>query len=187
MKKIGLLVLVILLAYPVPASALSCVELPTIEQAYQRYDGVVVGEVLEIGRKGDANEVKLKVLQSFKGVEDQTLLMEENITWGALNGPSEKGEAYLFFLQKQQDGWEHPLCSPTKKTAEAANELDFLKDKEIQLQTTPASEEGMEADQKVLPHQPPTSLNGLAIISTLCLIGVIIFAMYILRKHKKDS
>ena len=185
MKKIVLLLIVMLLAYPVSASALSCVEMPGIEQAYQSYDGIVVGEVLGISRKGDANEVRLKVLQSFKGVEEQTLLVEENVMWGALNGPSEKGEEYLFFLQKQPDGWEHPLCSPTQKTAAAADELDFLADKEIQLQSAPASQEGSEADPIELPHQPPTSLNGLAMISTLCLIGVVIFAIYILRKHKK--
>lgn len=186
MKKIGLLLLVILFAYPAPASALSCAEMPTIEQAYQRYDGVVVAEVLEIGRNGDENDVQLQVLQSFKGVEDAALVVRENITWGALNGPSVKGEEYLFFLQRQQNGWEHPLCSPTKKAADAVTELDFLQDKEILLAADAASDEGVGADQQELPHQPPTSLNGLAMISALCLIGVIIFAIYMWRKHKKE-
>lgn len=83
--------------------------------------------------KKDSNIVRVQVLQSFKGVTDANISISENSTWGSSWGPSDAGQTYLFFLMKSGSGWENPLCSPTLKQGNAAEELAFLKDKEIAL------------------------------------------------------
>lgn len=133
--RLWVLALSFLFLLPTQVMALSCVERPSIEQAYEQYDAVIVGQVEQVTEGvGENNQLKLKVLQSFKGVETSSLKVEENATWGAIGGPSETKEQYLFFLKRTEEGWENPLCSPTMKLSEAADEIVFLKDKEISLQ-----------------------------------------------------
>ncbi|GIQ69476.1 hypothetical protein DUZ99_03590 [Xylanibacillus composti] len=121
-----------------PAFALSCVEMPPVEEAYEKYDAVIVGQVDEISRKGEHHEVKVTVQRSFKGVEADQITMIENSTWGNLNGPSDAGETYLYFLRITDDEqWENPLCSPSMKAGEAGNELAYLEDKELPITLDP--------------------------------------------------
>lgn len=134
MKRLFLLMLMSVLfvvVQPTNTFALSCATLLGVEEAYEKYDGVVVGQVDDVVQKTNNNEVELTVMQSFKGVEDATLTVKENITWGALMGSSEVGEKYLFFLSQTDGEWENPLCAPTVKVAGAAAELEYLKEKEI--------------------------------------------------------
>ncbi|WP_236343405.1 hypothetical protein [Paenibacillus plantiphilus] len=143
MKKIIGLAFALLLLSPMHAAttyALSCVELPSVDKAYERYDGIIVGKVDEVSRHDDRHEAKLTVSKSYKGVDKQNISIDEDMTWGALNGPSEVGQQYLFFLNKKDGGWENPLCAPTVKIADASEQLAFLKDKEIALdyETAPA-------------------------------------------------
>ncbi|MDQ8737148.1 hypothetical protein [Paenibacillus sp. LHD-38] len=113
---------------PSHADALKCMKPPAVEQAYDQYDGVVVAKVDEIASRSDHRDVALTVEQSFKGVKDEKLTIKEDMSWGT----SEQGERYLFFLQQSDNGeWELPLCSPTMKAADAVQELDYLRDKEI--------------------------------------------------------
>lgn len=155
MKKIILLAFALLLLSPMNAAttyALSCVELPSIDKAYERYDGIIVGKVDEVIRHDDRHEAKLTVNKSYKGVDTQNISIDEDMTWGALNGPSEVGQQYLFFLNKKDGGWENPLCAPTVNVADASEQLAFLKDKEIPLNDekapsdTPANGSGEEDD-----------------------------------------
>ncbi|MFX3633408.1 MAG: hypothetical protein ACE3L7_31115 [Candidatus Pristimantibacillus sp.] len=181
--------------YPKASFALSCAELPAVEDAYERYDGVIIGQVEEVKRNDNSNVVKLNVLQSFKGIEDDHLSVEENITWGSLWGPSIKEEKYLFFLKKNDTEWENPLCSPTKLLSDASEELDFLQDKEIQLKSEPAQTEHVLKDNptnKQLPvkvassNQPLTTtspINWMIILGIIGLIGVIVIVLARYRRH----
>ncbi len=134
MKKIQfttLLLLLLLLLQPSSTLALSCAEIPNIEDGYARYDGVIVGKVDKVTRHGENNKVKVTVSKSYKGIDVNKVMLIENSTWGATMGPSTVGEEYLFFLRQEKGQWENPLCSPTVKLADASGMIEFLKDKEI--------------------------------------------------------
>jgi len=105
----------------------------SIEESYEWYDGIIVGKVEELTPGSPNNELKLKVSKSYKGIEEEYLVIDEDSTWGAIWGPSEVGQEYLFFLIKANDKWANPLCSPTIRSSAAATELKFLEDKEIPL------------------------------------------------------
>lgn len=124
---------------PAHAFALSCAMPPSIDKSYELYDAVIVAKVDEVITKRNRKELRLTVLSSFKGMADRNIVAVEDFTWGT----SERGESYLFFLKKNEDDWENPLCSPTKLAGSAAGELSFLKEKEIPLKVaeSPAANE----------------------------------------------
>ncbi len=129
--------------HPRYAAALSCVPPKPIDVLYDSSDGIVLAKVEKMARAPEnITNVQIRVLQSYKGVTETNLSVIENSDWGSFWGPSEKGQTYLFFLQKTEAGWENPLCSPTRKEAEAAKELVFLKGKEIPLTEVPESSGG---------------------------------------------
>ncbi len=132
MLTIGLLITL----YPVHVSALSCAELPTIERAISKYDGVIIARVDKVAEQRDRNLITLTVERSFKGITEEKLKIAENKTWGSLWGPSKVGSEYLFFLnQGEKDrAWENPLCSPTKLVSEVTSEeFDLLRTTELKL------------------------------------------------------
>jgi len=135
-----LVLIPLFLFQPGKAAALSCAEIPSVEDAYTKYDGIIAATVNSVkGSHEDTNSVLLTVTKSFKGVQTDRLTIEENRTWGAVNGPSQAKESYLFFLI-QDKGWQNPLCAPTMKLADATDALAFLEQKgELPLQ--PASVE----------------------------------------------
>lgn len=142
MKKILLAVFLLLVLNQFQPTAevhaLSCVESPTMEKAYEKYDGIIVGQVDQVITKetynDTYNEIQVTVLHSFKGIEINSLTFSENITWGALNGPSQVGTYYLFFLNEQDGNWENPLCSPSKPLDDPEKWPEFFEGKEIPLQ-----------------------------------------------------
>lgn len=136
MRKFLLVVILFLFVNPPNAMALSCVAAPAIEEAYEKYDGIITASVEDVIRKKENNQIKLKVIRSFKGIEEASVLVSENMTWGALDGPSEIGEQYLFFLRQKEGVWENPLCSPSLKVADASDKIDYLQAKEIILKAT---------------------------------------------------
>jgi len=158
-----------LLFQPGKAAALSCAEISSVEDAYTKYDGIIVATVDSVrGSHADTNSVLLTVTKSFKGVQTDRLRIEENRSWGALNGPSNSKESYLFFL-KHDKGWENPLCAPTMKLADATEALAFLEQKgELPLQPAPAEAIGS------------STWVGLAIVA-----GVIVLALFGWVRYRK--
>jgi len=141
MRKAVLLVAVMLaywLMQPGQAMALECVQPGTLEERYQKHDGIIVAEVLEVAKGKSKHKIKLNVKQSFKGVEVDHITIQEDQYWEKDHRESQEGEEYLYYLKNIDGKWENQLCSPTGKLSLAGVELDYLKDKEIQLQ--PASE-----------------------------------------------
>lgn len=120
---------------PTNAFALKCKALPSVEAKYEKYDGIIIGYVEDIVQTDETKRVDLKVLKSYKGIDDATLTIQEDVTWG----PSNLGEENLYFLIQTDKGWENPLCAPTEKVGNASEELEYLRDKEISLKTISAS------------------------------------------------
>lgn len=146
---------------PTNIHALSCEEIPSVEAAYEKYDGIVVGRVDKVTQHGSRNEAQLTVTTSFKGVKTDRISIIEDSTWGALSGPSKIGEVYVFFLKKNGSQWENPLCSPTVKMVDAAEHLEYLNGKEIALQKANTF-----------------SMTWLVITFTIvCLIGIILYGL----------
>lgn len=133
---------VLFLQHPRNAFALLCAPPNPIDVLYERSDGIVLAKVEKVARAEDNTIVQVRVLKSYKGVTDNHFSFGESPVYGSYWGPSEKGQTYLFFLRKGDAGWENPLCSPTRREAEAAKELAFLKGKEISLNGVPESSSG---------------------------------------------
>lgn len=126
------------------AHALSCVGF-TVEEAYERYEAVIVGQVDAMERydgTGEHNQTEVTVLRSFKTIEDRQLSVLENATWGAGFASSEVGGQYLMYLNKTADGWEQPLCSPGMLIEHKTEDLKWLEDKEIPLKPLDADDNG---------------------------------------------
>ncbi|MHA0855509.1 hypothetical protein [Paenibacillus sp. CMAA1364] len=159
--------LLILMVIPTTTSALSCVEKPTVEQGYEKYDAVIIGYVEDVIRKRDHNQIRLNVMKSFKGVDKQHIVVKEDITWGSLSGPSEIGVEYLYYLTGQEKDWENPLCSPTTNMTDATQDLEFLKGKEIPIETT-------------------SQLNWM-IIMGIGLLGILVIAIWQFRSNQRNK
>ncbi|MFF2886185.1 hypothetical protein [Paenibacillus sp. NPDC057967] len=141
MRKPVWLTMVVLaywLLLPGQAMALSCVKPGPIEQRYETYDGVIVAKVLNVKAGQEEHTIQLEVKQSFKGIEVDRLTILEDRYWETDSRVSKEGEEYLYYFKNIDSQWENQLCSPTVKLSLADAELDYLKDKERQLQ--PASE-----------------------------------------------
>ncbi|MGN7454163.1 hypothetical protein ACTHPH_04995 [Paenibacillus pasadenensis] len=132
------IMMALLLVRPPQADALSCVEIRSGADAYAAYDGIAVGRVKKVREGVERNSLRIAVETSYKGVVSERITADEDKFWGALNGPSQAGEKYLFFLKAKGERWENPLCAPSKSMQDAAAELAFLKGKEIPLEREPA-------------------------------------------------
>ncbi|MDQ1233240.1 hypothetical protein QE450_000738 [Paenibacillus sp. SORGH_AS306] len=164
-------------------SALSCAYILTVEDAYAKYDGVVIAQVKEIqqlNRQNSENhQVVLTILKSYKNIQQRQLIIKENSTWGALNGPSEVGNQYIFFLNQKDGEWENPLCGTSKKVSELTSvEYKFLQDKELALP----------AQQSVTDQSLP-SYHWIIAISSIVLLTVSIFYFLYQKpeKHRKSD
>ncbi|AOZ92534.1 hypothetical protein [Paenibacillus crassostreae] len=170
-------ILFVLMVNPTTTHALSCAEMPTGEQGYAEYDGIIIGHVEDVTREKDDNIIKLKVIQSFKKIDKEHLSVKENITWGSLHGPSEIGEEYLFYLRESDSGWENPLCSPTMKVADAGAELLFLQDKEVPVTRISAPTESTLEDNQLGESLP-------AILIGVCVAGVVVYGIWRLWRSR---
>jgi len=176
--------------YSAPTYALSCVEPPPVEEAYKKYDGVIVARVDEVMRQKEWTEVKLTISKSFKGIEQTNISVVEDLTWGSLWGPSKPGEEYLFFLKKMDAGWENPLCSPTRKVADASKELAFLKDKEIPSAKTTIAANSPDVMPAKLPPSEDLSLTARypyfwTVIVCIAAVGLVL--IWMLHKRSKGG
>lgn len=135
MKKLMVFVLLCaLFVDPGRSYALSCVEPPPPDAAFEEYDAVLIGSVEKIQTGLSAKTVTIEVEKSFKGVNEKTISVFEDITWGE----SQVGATYLFFLNREGGKWIHPLCSPTTHKTVLADEY-FYDKPELMLQEVKSS------------------------------------------------
>mgnify|MGYP001279758357 CR=1 FL=1 len=204
MKKGIVLVLVsifiVLMISPSTTYALDCVEMPTGEKGYEIYDGIIIGQVEDVIREKDNIVIKLKVIKSFKKIEVEQISLKENITWGSLSGPSEIGDEFLYYLREGFFGWENPLCSPTMRIADAAEELTFLQDKEVPIKRISAptqspsdNNDGAESNPDKTNHASNTNesipksnaTNWTGIVIVVGLAGGTLFVLWRLWSTRK--
>ena len=190
MKKVFGILLVFLFMLPMSVSALSCVERPPVEEAYERADAVIIATVVEEKTGTSNDQYKLHVNKSYKAITDAELWIAEDATWGT----SQVGEEYLFFLNEFANGWENPLCNSTIKTADAANDLDWLQDKEIPLSSgytpQPVSEEDpnpSKTEASATDEAGSTSRWSSLVITVLLIAVVLAVAMILYRMASHRS
>lgn len=176
MLRAALLALLIMLFLPAGSSlALSCAQLPTVEQAYDHYDGIVIGHVDKMSPSDDgtSNELHITVKRSFKTITERSLILKENITWGALNGPSETGKDYLFYLKQTDGQWENPLCSPSAVISSNAAGPEYLQDKEITL--LPAPQPPADDNSSLADNTPidAWTIGGLVVIGIFTVVTIV--------------
>ncbi|MCM3749711.1 hypothetical protein M3223_20370 [Paenibacillus pasadenensis] len=181
MKKLVLLLTMFLVFFSTfPSSqvyALSCEEIPSKERAYQKYDGIIVGVVEKIDsnfifKNESSRKVKLTVKQSYKGVRERTITIDEDPSWGRLIESGSIGKEYLVFLKRENEKWINPLCSPTRPVAEAKEELAYWKEKKLMLPDK-------SVDKKAIP-----SITGTIIGITAFIVTSVLIALSIRKKRK---
>jgi len=184
MKKMGLILFILLLLNPLytrQASALSCAVMYTIPEAYQKYDGVVIGRVESIRETRKNNKVTLTITRSFKGITQDSLIIVDDKTWGALSRPGAIHEEYLIFLNyKEGLGWENPLCSPMKKVTDlTGDESAFLDGRELEL----ADPEGSGLVKGLLSQDQKIHILWGSVIA-LTILGIIGCYLWIRRRRR---
>lgn len=164
------LALLFLLIQPTQAQALSCASLPSPKEAYQQYDAVLVGSVRQVESDGNVNRVQVTVASSYKGVKQKELTVLENATWGAAWGPSVVGETYLFYLKHTADGWENPLCAPSRRIADAQDDLAFLQNKVMPVRD--ASGQSASASPRATSGRASYAAVGSVVLIVLAVAGI---------------
>ncbi|UOE95321.1 hypothetical protein [Alkalihalobacillus sp. LMS39] len=118
-----------LMLIPKQSYALECPEDSPLDMAFDEYDAVIIGKVIRIDEKSANKTLTIQVEKSYKGVDKDLVIVEEDLTWGT----SQLNSEYVYFLNKKGQEWVHHLCSPTTKRSGTAEK--FLTDKEeIELQ-----------------------------------------------------
>jgi hypothetical protein len=130
MKKVMFLVLMVgMFINPTNSFALSCAELPTMDKSFGEYEAVIAGKVLYVTEENNKKMLDVEIEKSFKGVDSKNIVIEEDLTWGM----SEKNNTYLFFLNKVNENWENPLCSPTTLYSDEIKSKPVLQNKDVPL------------------------------------------------------
>ncbi|MFD2118060.1 hypothetical protein ACFSTH_01560 [Paenibacillus yanchengensis] len=172
------IVLIGTLFYAPQVSALSCAEFTKIEEAYDRYEAIIVGTVKKVDRKKTYNSVTIDIERSFKSLTERQIQVREDIKWGSVKiGPSQVGESYLYFLNDQGGYWENSVCSHSQKLADvSSSELQYLDEKEIPLFSLPNEE-----------FQLEVSSTGETITWTVATIMVILLLLVIILWRWKSK
>lgn len=168
------------------AYALSCVGF-TLEEAYERYDAVIVGQVdamERVSRTSEYNRTEVTVLRSFKMIEDRQLSVLENMTWGAGFAPSEVGGQYLMYLNMTDEGWEQPLCSPGMLIAHKADELAWLSDKEIALKPLEENSDTTDSGGAIAADNNSSRIIWVISISAIAVTAGATVWFYVARNRK---
>lgn len=137
MNKLMIITLLLaLFAFPTQSFALSCAEPPSLKEAFDQYDGVILGKVLSVKEGNKTKELVVEVDKSFKGVQQKYISVKEDADWGT----SQVNFSYLFFLSDEAGQWKHPLCSPTTNNIViASQELGDIEAVQLTINENPIS------------------------------------------------
>lgn len=118
-KLLTILSLFFILSVPTNTFALSCMELPPASEAFEKADAVAVAKVIEVKEKNSKKQLKLEVLANHKGISQGEIMVSEDLTWGT----SQLNETYLFYLNKEGNSYENPLCGSTTSDVDQVKEF----------------------------------------------------------------
>jgi hypothetical protein len=125
----------LLLSLLVPARSHACkCMLQSVEQAKEQASAIFEGHVSEVASvpvQGDPNftqtRATLKLVRVWKGLDKtETVEVTTASETAACGFPFEKGQSYLVYADKGEQGYTVSLCSRTRPMAEAAEDLAAL-------------------------------------------------------------
>ena len=106
-------------------TAVRCMPQPrSVEFPFKKSDAVFVGEVIEANDAGNFREARLRVEQSWKGVETSEVIVIAPRTIESAHYRA--GERYLVFASLQNGKLFTANCSRTRRIDDAAEDLKQL-------------------------------------------------------------
>lgn len=165
------------LIFPTQSLALSCVELPPMEESFNNYEAIVVAKVITIAQSENNKILEVEVENSFKKINSKNLEIQEDVTWGM----SELGKTYLFFLNEENGTLVNPLCSPTTLYEGSVINEPILQGKEIPLINTIEKKSNVNGLLSDLENNP---LKALAVTSLILLVASSLIIHNTLKVHK---
>jgi hypothetical protein len=111
------------------ALACSCMAPPPPAQAMEKAAAVFSGKVTAIKAEGHGKSVMIKVDQSWKGVETETVTVHTSSDSASCGFAFKEGTDYLvyaFAKDENDKGLSTNLCTRTKSLASAKEDLDAL-------------------------------------------------------------
>lgn len=110
-----------------PARACTCIPNPPPEEARAAAAGVFAAEVLDLedveGSYPSDLRVTLRIIQTFKGDYDETLVVRTANNSAACGFPFQKGGSYLVYVDREESNLRVSLCSRTAALADATEDL----------------------------------------------------------------
>jgi hypothetical protein len=120
--------------------ACSCMESPlSTQQALERYDAVFLGQILEMRLRStdhpaqpdgsepvDGIEVVAKVLETWKGTDQDRIQLFTNPDGGSCGYPFEIGQRYLIWATRSHDELTVSSCGRTKRVGTPGVDTDHL-------------------------------------------------------------
>jgi hypothetical protein len=169
LKKIWMAIFLFsIILMPNKSFALSCVEPPPPDIAFDEYDAVIIGLMQDIKVNRTNKILTVKVEKSYKGVNEKIITVEEDLDWGE----SQLDFDYLYFLNKEGTNWVHPLCSPTTNNASIANTY-FADKEEIPLEKVITNDDKIEENDR-----PPVAV-------VLLLVAIVALMVFVNLKRKR--
>ncbi len=108
------------------ALACSCGPLPEPRQARDQADAVFTGTVLGITQEGNRRLVRLRVEESWKGARCEEVTITTGLGDSDCGYAFQEGQSYLIYADKQRGKLSTNICTRTKPTAEAGEDLAAL-------------------------------------------------------------
>lgn len=178
---LSLVLLTSLFMYPNQSFALSCAELPPMEDSFDNFDAIIAAKVISIKQSNNTKKLEVETVKSFKRIDSKNLTIKEDFTWGT----SEIGKTYLFFLNEDAFLWENPLCSPTTLYDSVKNE-PVLQGKEITLIKKPEVKSNNAALLSDIKNNPVNAL-WVTLLILLVASSLIIHNTLRVRKNRKND
>ncbi|MEI5906802.1 hypothetical protein WAK64_06985 [Bacillus spongiae] len=137
MKKllmVGFFLIISSIVYPQNSLACSCVAPGDVQTELNRNQAVFTGKVEKVRSRllSNHSSVTFSVHQAWKGIDEKTITINTPTHSSACGFTFIEGAEYLVFAFENDSGTlETSICSRTKTTAKAAEDLMFLGDGEV--------------------------------------------------------
>jgi putative component of toxin-antitoxin plasmid stabilization module len=127
LKNIAICSLLLLsLLAPEPALACSCIEPPPPQEAAQQAAAVFTGTVLSVTQVENQQEVRIRVERVWKGVRCGEVTIVTPLNEAACGFTFQTGQSYLVYAERQKGKLSTNLCTRTKLTSQASEDLAAL-------------------------------------------------------------
>lgn len=132
-----------------PARACSCLQID-VPTAFGQADAVFEGRVLEIERSGGALRATLAVVQHWKGIESERVVVETAGDSAACGVAFEAQTSWLVYAEREGDRLRASLCSRTARIEGAQEDVAELGAGVVPVDIGPS--DGVEEEE---PDEPP--------------------------------